>query len=381
MGEFDAIRRDQTRLPLLSPCLQFEQGNSAFKAGNYPEAVGHYSAAILADGTDPTLPLNRAAAYLKLGKNVDAERDCSNVLHLRPGHVKALYRRAQARIELEKLDEAKKDLLDALKIEPNNSAVKTELEKVDEGVRKRASKRTAPKDIASTSKPSVPRRRVPIEIVESSSPSNAGDSLTPISSRPLISKHERTLPTQVSSPARLSPSEKTSESSDKAGEHQKTAPSARGGIFRPSGEHTLFRAPSKSSPSSPSISSSKPAAPLASEKDSPQPSPLSLFDLNRSWELASSSERWDLLCNIPPEALPSLFKTSLEATLLVQILEVCALATSSTGDPAIKDRVRGYLRWFPRVPRFSTVALFLSKQEKEIASLLAETVGAEAWRI
>lgn len=46
------------------------QGNAAFKAGDYATAVGHYSAAIIADRTDPTLPLNRAAAYLKLGKCV-----------------------------------------------------------------------------------------------------------------------------------------------------------------------------------------------------------------------------------------------------------------------------------------------------------------------
>ena len=46
------------------------QGNAAFRAGKYPEAVGHYSAAIFSDSSDPTLPLNRAAAYLKLGKYV-----------------------------------------------------------------------------------------------------------------------------------------------------------------------------------------------------------------------------------------------------------------------------------------------------------------------
>jgi Flp pilus assembly protein TadD len=48
------------------------QGNAAFKAGDYPTAIGHYSAAIHADRTDATFPLNRAAAYLKLGKYVSA---------------------------------------------------------------------------------------------------------------------------------------------------------------------------------------------------------------------------------------------------------------------------------------------------------------------
>lgn len=46
------------------------QGNAAFKSGAFPEAIGHYTTAILADRSDPTYLLNRAAAYLKLGKYV-----------------------------------------------------------------------------------------------------------------------------------------------------------------------------------------------------------------------------------------------------------------------------------------------------------------------
>jgi len=46
------------------------QGNAAFKSGDYPAAIGHYTSAILADRNDYTFPLNRAAAYLKLGKCV-----------------------------------------------------------------------------------------------------------------------------------------------------------------------------------------------------------------------------------------------------------------------------------------------------------------------
>lgn len=64
----------------LSDCkLTRWQGNDEFKAGKYAEAVGHYSAAIAADRNDPTFPLNRAAAYLKLGKYVSlctARRRC-----------------------------------------------------------------------------------------------------------------------------------------------------------------------------------------------------------------------------------------------------------------------------------------------------------------
>jgi tetratricopeptide (TPR) repeat protein len=46
------------------------KGNKAFKAGDYPAAIDHYTTAILTDRKDAIYPLNRAAAYLKLGKYV-----------------------------------------------------------------------------------------------------------------------------------------------------------------------------------------------------------------------------------------------------------------------------------------------------------------------
>ncbi|KAI6027544.1 TPR-like protein [Pisolithus microcarpus] len=76
--------------------LAKEKGNEAFKAGDYPTAIGHYTTAILADGNDPTFYLNRAAAYLKLGKdstkgNIDgARQDFNEALRLEPSNISAL---------------------------------------------------------------------------------------------------------------------------------------------------------------------------------------------------------------------------------------------------------------------------------------------------
>ncbi|KAJ2991674.1 hypothetical protein NUW54_g8131 [Trametes sanguinea] len=83
-----------------------EKGNEAFKAGDFPKAIGHYTAAFIADPSNPTYSLNRAAAYLKLGKNEDAERDCDAVLRLDSKNVKGLFRRGQARVAMQKLHEA-----------------------------------------------------------------------------------------------------------------------------------------------------------------------------------------------------------------------------------------------------------------------------------
>ena len=75
----------------------------------------------------------------------DAERDCTTTLALSHGNIKALFRRAQARVALRKLDEAGKgalalssrcgaradcdlsDLNEVLKKDPNNEPAKQEL--------------------------------------------------------------------------------------------------------------------------------------------------------------------------------------------------------------------------------------------------------------
>lgn len=45
-----------------------QKGNHAFASKDWATAVGHYTAAQIADPTEPTIPLNRAMAYIKLSK-------------------------------------------------------------------------------------------------------------------------------------------------------------------------------------------------------------------------------------------------------------------------------------------------------------------------
>ncbi|CAI8002480.1 FK506-binding protein-like [Geodia barretti] len=59
------------------------------------------------------LGLNLAACQLKLGQADHASSNCSRVLELDPGNVKALYRRGVARMRLGDLDEAEEDLRQA----------------------------------------------------------------------------------------------------------------------------------------------------------------------------------------------------------------------------------------------------------------------------
>jgi tetratricopeptide (TPR) repeat protein len=62
---------------------------------------------------------------------LDAERDATSCLALKPKHPKALFRRALARKSLVNLTGAREDLQEALKIEPTNEAIRAEIQQVE----------------------------------------------------------------------------------------------------------------------------------------------------------------------------------------------------------------------------------------------------------
>ncbi len=79
-----------------------------------------------------------------------------------------------------------------------------------------------------------------------------------------------------------------------------------------------------------------------------------------------------LLKSVPPAQLPALFKTSLEPSLLASILETF-LNTSNENS----DIVVGYLEALSKVPRLSTIILFLSEGERTVLRRLVEKVGVD----
>lgn len=97
-----------------------EDGNAAFKRGDYEQAVSHYTRAL---GLDPLLTAarnNRAMALINLQRYAEAEQDCSGVVELEPRNVKALFRRATARKEVGQVAGAIEDLQHTLKLDPKN---------------------------------------------------------------------------------------------------------------------------------------------------------------------------------------------------------------------------------------------------------------------
>ncbi|KAL7247004.1 hypothetical protein ACSBR2_002004 [Camellia fascicularis] len=124
-----------------------EEGNTLFKAGKYARASKRYEKAAKYIEYDSsyseeekkqakvlkvTCNLNNAACQLKLKEYKQAEKLCTKVLELESKNVKALYRRAQAYINLADLDLAELDIKKALEIDPNNRDVKLEYKALKE---------------------------------------------------------------------------------------------------------------------------------------------------------------------------------------------------------------------------------------------------------
>ncbi|KAK0244398.1 hypothetical protein EDD85DRAFT_807910 [Armillaria nabsnona] len=364
--------------------LDKEKGNAAFKAGDYATAVGHYSSAIVNDRKDYTLPLNRAAAYLKLGKHDDAERDCTTVLSLNASNAKALFRRSQARVGTGKLKGAEDDLRAAAKLEPSNTSIAQELTKVTDNLKRKTVSKAKPIDVAPNSKPM--RRRIPITIVDDTIDKPPSASVTHSlpekiepSARPAPIKRVEIQPKQAPKEEHTSSTPQATFKEAKRSRDDVKTTRVGGGIFRSNGSNTIFPTrevivpksnDTKATPSHP-VEHDVPA--YTPPKAPSVPVPTSLYNLTKAWDVhRSSEERFQIITSVPPARLPALFKTSLEPSLLASILETFLNTSNENSDVVV-----GYLEALSKVPRLGTIILFLSEGERTVLRRLVEKVGVD----
>ena len=76
-----------------------EEGNKAFRAGDYQEALRLYTKALEIDllnkSTNSKLYCNRATVNFKLKNMEDSVKDCTSAIELDPSYLKAYLRRAK----------------------------------------------------------------------------------------------------------------------------------------------------------------------------------------------------------------------------------------------------------------------------------------------
>lgn len=399
-----------------------QKGNEHFAKQQWAEAVGCYSSAHISDPTEPTYPLNRAMAYIKLNKFIDAERDCTTALSLSPNNVKALYRRATARMGAGKLQEAKQDYEEVLRLDPKNVEAKAGLAKAQQKIESTKPPRKEPIDLqklsgksdvgvtnassafeanpvlgsyasqasaaSNGSSSSVEAARKFLQQVGMSSESDEADAQPPsktskstlpskfpgetggflrevttrkTSDKPASKSIEPTMSSTPTS-ARITSTEPTAS----------TAASSQGTSIKKTASALNFGA-------SPSQSNSVTPIPRATARTSQASGKMSSIEFTRRWKL--KPERLALLSSIDADSIPGMIDTMLEPELVAEILQALADGhRASTGDGNLTELIKAVLTALPKCKRFGMAVAMLDSTEKSNAAYLIDAVGRPEWK-
>ena len=398
-----------------------QKGNEAFGKKQYAEAVGHYSAAMWADPNEPTYPLNRALAYIKLGKFIDAEQDCSTALEISPGNVKALYRRATAKVGSENLVSAVSDFKLVLQLDPTNAEAKAGLAKARQALESQKTRRTEPIDLrtftknqggGSTKSSDVEGSSASLgsratsatpALKESSSSVEAArkflqqvgmsdDSEEPRGSRssmPSTSALPAKLPGETGGFLREVTTRKTSTTPTSQSNTFTSPASAIARITQPASPASASNRPSAAPTtsatakktasalnfgSSPSPTAPAASAPLAKPKAPTTPGKMSAIEFHRRWK--NRSERLSLLFSIDPESIPGMFDAMLEPELVAEILQTLVESQrAAPQDVGLFHLIEATLTALPRCKRFGMTVSMLDATEKGYAARLIDATG------
>ncbi|KAK1401787.1 RNA polymerase II-associated protein 3 [Heracleum sosnowskyi] len=291
-----------------------ELGNENFKQKKYQEAIDCYSRSIAFLPTAVAYA-NRAMAYLKLRRFQEAEDDCTEALNLDDRYIKAYSRRSTARKELRKLKESVEDAEFALRLEPHNQEIKRQHAEIKSLYEKEilekaaASLKSAEQGVQRTAKP----------VIEMSA---QNDSLQTVSS---ASRNTGVAAMDVDRKKR---NHKTGQEELKASVQELAARAA-----------TLATAE-------------------AAKNITP---PTSAYQFEVSWHGLSGDRSLQarLLKVTSPVALPRIFKNSLSAPILIDIVRCIATIFNEEIAMSVK-----YLESLTKVSRFDIIIMCLPSTDK-----------------
>ena len=124
-----------------------DQGNVHFKEGRIADALACYTKALSLDPEKESeravIYKNSAACLLKQEKYSDAIIACSQSLELVQNDPKALYRRCQAYEALGRYEEAYRDAMTLMKVDPKNTAIQPMLRKLNQIIQSKVEKQNS----------------------------------------------------------------------------------------------------------------------------------------------------------------------------------------------------------------------------------------------
>ncbi|XP_058066781.1 small glutamine-rich tetratricopeptide repeat-containing protein alpha-like [Anopheles bellator] len=100
-----------------------EEGNRCVKAGNFTEAILHYTHAIKLSPSDAILYSNRSLAFCKLQQYYYANEDAEKAIVLNPTWAKGYYRKAEVSMGVGQYDTALLSYGKALQLQPQDMGI------------------------------------------------------------------------------------------------------------------------------------------------------------------------------------------------------------------------------------------------------------------
>jgi len=133
LKQTNALKKKHDEEAYMSPekCEEARQeGNELFKAGKFPQAIAKYEEAMKRDPKAHLPYSNRAACYQKLMEWQLALKDAETCVEMCPTFVKGFSRKAAIHVYLKEFHKALDSYNEVLKLDPDNSEAKDQIENV-----------------------------------------------------------------------------------------------------------------------------------------------------------------------------------------------------------------------------------------------------------
>ena len=362
-----------------------DQGNKCLKNGKINDAIIYYSKGIEADPANALLYSNRAMANLKQEKYQLVVQDCDKSIQLDAMYHKSFLRRGTAHFKLSNISEAEKDFKIVLELQPDNKEAQIELNKIKLVKENQSGLATSNNIVMPVKKPIGKRSKVALKRIHVEEVKNERPSVKLTSEAGFIRSKEKPTESSLASSyknrgtesAEMKIEEIVSESS------QNVEPKETKGRLISPVDIGVLKAKSESDNQEKTICNRKSNAGDSAKTaqmvrqcsiSCPDSEPTSSLQFITDFRRFQQSPEvlYQYLSLVEPAKLPKLIPhSSFDAKVLMTILNILR----NFYMPNKNKPIYPVLLNLTQIKRFSTIAMFLSKSEKQIVNELFDFVN------